>query len=97
MSNHIKKIKSLIPYLPDKDIKLGIKFLNERDFSSLKELVDSALYKVKMGLSKEPPDERYLKMDVENLNQLKAEVDVYTMYFDDSIEQEDDFMEGLYL
>ena len=36
--------------LPERDIPLGFKFLNERDFDSLFELTSSAIVKIKNGL-----------------------------------------------
>lgn len=46
-STPVERIRKLISLLPEKDINLGYKFLDSRDFSSLKELVDSAIFKVK--------------------------------------------------
>lgn len=77
MNNPIETIKSLIDSLPKKDIELGYKFLTDRDFVSLKELVDSAIYKVKKSLRTESPKEEYLSIDIENLSKLKSEVDLY--------------------
>lgn len=85
--------------LPERDIPLGHKFLEKRDFDQLKELVDSALYKVKRSIGSENPKEEYLRVDLEKLNELKAEVDMYVMQlevpswddydeFDCEIEQE---------
>lgn len=85
--------------LPERDIPLGHKFLEKRDFDQLKELVDSALYKVKRSIGSENPKEEYLRVDLERLNELKAEVDMYVMQlevpswddydeFDCEIEQE---------
>lgn len=73
------KIKQLIENLPEKDINLGHKFLEKRDFDSLKELVDSAIYKVKKSRSKHDINniEKYINIDLDELNSLKAEVDNY--------------------
>lgn len=73
------KIKQLIENLPEKDINLGHKFLEKRDFDSLKELVDSAIYKVKKSRSKHDINniEKYINIDLDELNSLKAEVDSY--------------------
>lgn len=73
------KIKQLIENLPEKDINLGYKFLEKRDFDSLKELVDSAIYKVKKSRSKHDINniEKYINIDLDELNSLKAEVDSY--------------------
>ena len=77
MSEPVERIKALMDSLPEKDIPLGYKFLNERDFDSLKELVDSAIYKVKKSLKSDNPKEEYRKVNLEDLNMLKSEVDMY--------------------
>jgi len=45
-----QKMKKLMSSLPEKDIPLGFKFLNERNFDSLSELTSSAIVKIKNGL-----------------------------------------------
>ena len=55
MSEAVERMKALMDSLPERDIPLGHKFLNERDFDSLKELVDSAIYKVKKSLKSGNP------------------------------------------
>ena len=46
MSSPLENIKSLIPYLPKGDIKFATKFLEERNYESLKELTWSALQRL---------------------------------------------------
>ena len=77
MSEPVERMKALMDSLPEKDIPLGHKFLNERDFDSLKELVDSAIYKVKKSLKSDNPKDEYMKVNLEDLNMLKSEVDMY--------------------
>lgn len=77
MSKPVERIKALMCNLPERDIPLGHKFLNERDFESLKELVDSAIYRVEKSLASGNPREEYLKVNLEDLNVLKSEVDTY--------------------
>ena len=77
MSEPVERMKALMYSLPEKDIPLGYKFLNERDFDSLKELVDSAIYKVKKSLKSDNPKEEYKKVNLEDLDVLKSEVDMY--------------------
>ncbi len=77
MSEPVERMKSLMSSLPEKDVPLGHKFLDERKFDSLKELVDSAIYKVKKNLKGDNPREEYLKVDLEDLSRLKSEVDMY--------------------
>lgn len=81
-STPVDRIRKLIGLLPEKDIHLGYKFLDNRDFYSLKELVDSTISKIRMDRRKENPRPEYLKIDLDSLNVLKSEVDVYLMQFD---------------
>lgn len=81
-STPVDRIRKLIDLLPEKDIHLGYKFLDNRDFYSLKELVDSAINKIRMDRRKENPRPEYLKIDLDSLNVLKSEVDVYLMQLD---------------
>lgn len=78
-STPVERTRKLISLLPEKDINLGYKFLDSRDFSSLKELVDSAILKVKKNVTSEHPRPEYAKIDLEGLYILKSEVDVYLM------------------
>ena len=82
MSEPVKRMKALMCSLPERDIPLGHKFLNERSFDSLKELVDSAIYKVKRSLKSDNPKEEYLKVNLEDLNRLKSEVDMYIVQWE---------------
>lgn len=93
MSNSIDRIRSLIGVLPTKDIALGYKFLDSRDFESLKELVDSAIYKVRKNLKKDNPREDYLNISLEDLSRLKSEVDTYIVQIELPIEDNNDYNE----
>lgn len=77
MSRLIERMKELMPSLPENDIQLGYKFLEDREFESLTELVDSAIYKVRKNLKSETPREEYIKINLDELNKLKSEVDLY--------------------
>ena len=82
MSEPVKRMKVLMCSLPERDIPLGHKFLNERNFDLLKELVDSAIYKVRRSLKSDNPKEEYLKVNLEDLNRLKSEVDMYIVQWE---------------
>ena len=82
MSEPVKRMKALMCSLPEREIPLGHKFLNERSFDSLKELVDSAIYKVKKSLKSDNPKEEYLKVNLEDLSRLKSEVDMYIVQWE---------------
>lgn len=92
MSKPVERIQALIGSLPERDIPLGHKFLNERDFDSLKELIDSAIYKVRRSLKSDNPKEEYLKVSLEDLSRLKSEVDMYIVQL--GISEDDIYNEG---
>ena len=79
MSKTLNNIKKFINYLPSKDVQIGFKFLEKRNFENLKDLVDSAIIRTKKNIKSEFPKQEYLNVDLERLNILKAEVDVYLM------------------
>lgn len=43
----VDRMRKLINNLPESDIPLGERFISERQFESLQELVDSAIFRVK--------------------------------------------------
>jgi hypothetical protein len=86
----LERIRSLLVNLPEGDQQLGEQFIQSRDFDSLKELVDSAIYKIRKELKKENPKEDYLNLDIEVLTTLKAEVDTYQMSLGIPEDEEDD-------
>ena len=86
MSKPVDRMRVLMTSLPEKDISLGNKFLDTRDFDSLKELVDSAVYKVKKGLRSETLKDKYANINFECLRRLKSEVDTYVELLGDSSE-----------
>lgn len=91
-SNLIERIKSLIPSLPKKDVDLGYKLLEKRDFESLNDLVSSAVYKVKKNLRTSNPKEEYVNLDMDSLEELQYEVQDYYSQFEPFTENElDDF------
>ena len=79
MSKPLNNIKKFINYLPSKDVQIGFKFLEIRDFENLKDLVDSAIIRTKKNLRSEFPKQEYINVDLEYLNILKSEVDIYLL------------------
>lgn len=79
----VERMRKLLYSLPKSDIALGEQFIQSRDFESLKDLVDSAIYKVRKHKARKdeeggvPPKQEYLDVDLTELSNLKAEVDVY--------------------
>lgn len=78
----VSRIRALIPSLPEGDIELAYKFLNDRDFDSLQLLINSSLVRVKKDLNRENPREEYLKADLGGMEKLKLEIDLYCEVFE---------------
>ena len=96
-SNSIERIKSLIPSLPEKDVDLGYKFLEKRDFESLNDLVSSAVYKVKKNLRTSNPKEEYVNLNMDSLEKLQYEVQDYYSQFEPFTENELDNFTNMFL
>lgn len=96
-------MRKLLNSLPKSDITLGEQFIQSRDFESLKDLVDSAIYKVRKYKARKDeeggvsPKQEYLDVDLTELSNLKAEVDVYLTQLEvPSNEWEEDIEEEYY-
>ena len=81
-TNTLLTIKRLIGSLPAKDIPFAEKFIAKRDFESLKELVESAMFKIRKSLASEKPKEEYLTINMDLLESLLTEVMLYLSYLD---------------
>lgn len=90
MSTPTERIVKLVPQLPAKDISIAERLIKGRDFCSLKELVDSAIYKVKKSQKSLEPKEEYKNIDLEELSRLKSEVDSYLVLLGEDIEPSED-------
>ena len=89
MSTPIIKITNLIQYLPEKDIKFAKKFLKERQFEYLKEIVDSDIYKVLKDRKKEESNQKYANIDLDSLYSLQSELSAYLLLL--GINNEEDY------
>lgn len=90
MSTPTERIVKLVPQLPAKDIPIAERLIKDRDFCSLKELIDSAIYKVKKSQKSLEPKEEYKNIDLEELSRLKSEVDSYLVILGEDIEPSED-------
>lgn len=73
----IRAIRSLIPYLPEKDIPIGNKLLEGRKWEELDELVNSAITKIEKSLSKE--ETKYQDIKLDKLYELQNEITYCTI------------------
>lgn len=79
-------IKKLVENLPPKDIPIAERFIAQRNFPMLQELVDSALYKINKNLASENPKKEYETLNVELIEELAVAVDSYiTTVYGESI------------
>lgn len=90
MSTPVQRIKSLLPNIPAKDIPYATKFMEERDFEALRDLVKSNIH---ILIKK---NDSSLENQIDNLRELKAEVDSYLILIglEDEDDIETDFWEG---
>lgn len=89
MSTPVQRIKQLLSYVPEKDIPYANKFIKERDFEALRDLVKSD---IRILLKKK---DESLEEQIDNLRLLKTEIDAYLLLLgleDDEVET--DFWEG---
>lgn len=78
----LEQIKNLLDKLPIKDQKIAYKFVNNREFDKLLEIVDSDIYLVSQNLLKEVPKEEYKDIDLDSLHYLKASLMEYMSFID---------------
>ena len=89
MSTPVQRIKQLRFCVPEKDIPYANKFIKERDFEALRDLVKSD---IRIFLKKK---DESLEEQIDNLRLLKTEIDAYLLLLgleDDEVET--DFWEG---
>lgn len=90
MSTPVQRIKQLLSCVPEKDIPHANKFIKERDFEALRDLVKSD---IQILLRKK---DEFLEEQIDNLRLLKTEIDSYLLLLglEDDEEVETDFWEG---
>lgn len=71
-SLQVQKIRKLIPSLPEKDIPIGNKLLEARDWEELQNLVSSAIIKIEKA--NEKGDTKYNSIDIAALYTLQAAI-----------------------
>ena len=71
-SPQVQRIRKLIPSLPEKDIPIGNKLLEARNWEELQNLVSSAIVKIERATSK--GDNKYANIDLPSLYDLQASI-----------------------
>lgn len=77
MKQPLSKIKLLVKSLPKDDIKYAEKYIKERNFESLLEIIKSDIYLVQRNETSENPKEKFTGINIEDLLELKVEVEEY--------------------
>lgn len=71
MENQVlQQIRKLIPNLPEKDIVIANRYLANRNFDALQDLVDSLITRIKSSRRKKINQEKYADMDMSALQNL---------------------------
>lgn len=92
MSSPLQKIKELVPYLPEGDIPFATKFLDKRDYESLKDLTWSSLKRAENALSKEVIPDKYKDLDMDKLRELALECNAYYyLIYPEELEEDNDY------
>lgn len=71
-SPQVQRIRKLIPSLPEKDIPIGNKLLEARNWEELQNLVSSAIVKIERATSK--GDDKYANIDLPSLYDLQSSI-----------------------
>lgn len=80
MEQPLKRIKRLVKYLPESDIKYANKYIEARQFDRLLEIVESDIYLVSQNESLEHPKEKFINVSVKELMDLKDAIEEYISY-----------------
>ena len=92
MPSSLEKIKSLIQYLPKDDIKFAEKFLQERDYESLKDLTWSALERLNKAHQMAVLPKKYIDVDVDKVRELAVICwNYYYFLFPEELEELDSY------
>lgn len=76
----IQKLRQLIPKLPNKEIPACYKCLDERDFTSMEQIVNTVIYRIEKDRGKQ--EQKYADIDLDSLYILQAELATITIHED---------------
>lgn len=91
MEQLLDKIRRLSKSLPEGDIKFAEKYIENREFDKLLEIVESDIYMVQQNKLVEHPKEKFANINLEELLGLKSAVDEYMSFLEipDSSDNDD--------
>jgi hypothetical protein len=86
----VDDISNLLIYLPGKDFSIGSRFLGERKFEELLELVESC---IKLYKRSSTYREKYPNFNMEKMMEFRSVIQEYCrfLYIEDRLEEEEDF------
>lgn len=87
MSSPVNKITDLCRFLPKKDQYYADAFIIRRDFTSLRDLVSSAIKKVEKNNNKAVPNEELLNINIEKLRECNVEIDNYLVLLGEDLDE----------
>lgn len=94
MSSPLQQINALIPNLPIRDAELAKKFVEKKDWESLKDLTWSSLQIIETAYEKENVPAKYQNLDLDKIRELALVCDeYYYLIYPEVDEIEDDFEE----
>ena len=89
MSSPLKNIKELIPSLPKGDIAYANKYLEEKDWESLKDLTWSSYQRLENAYRRESLPEKYKGIDIDEVRELAVECwNFYYSLYPEELEEE---------
>jgi hypothetical protein len=92
MPNPLQRINELIPYLPNKDIKHAKKFVENKDWESLKDLTWSSLQMMELAVEKGTFAAKYGNADLDKIRELALVCnEYYYLIYPEEIEIPDDY------
>lgn len=80
MEQPLKRIKRLVKYLPESDIKYANKYIEARQFDRLLEIVESDICLVSQNELLEHPKEKFINVSIKGLMDLKDAIEEYMSY-----------------
>ena len=86
----VDDISNLLIYLPGKDFSIGSRFLGERKFEELLELVESC---IKLYKRSSTYREKYPNFNMDKMMEFRSVIQEYCrfLYIEDRLEEEEDF------
>ena len=94
MPSPLPQIKKLISALPAKDVTIAAKFIEEKDWESLKDLTWSSLQRLEEAFKKASIPSKYANVDIDKVRELALLcIEYYYDMYPEELESDDDYDE----